>query len=524
MNTKKLLIIICIIANQFINSAKAQAPQSFNYQAVARDASGAVISNQAVSFRISLLQGSATGTSSYTETHSVTTNQLGLVNFAIGGGTVVSGNFANINWSNGPYFVKVELDANGGNTYVVMNTTQLLSVPYAMYAGNGATIGQNVGDMMYWNGSSWTNLTVGAQGQVLTMCGGIPTWGGCLAQLTTTAVTNITTTTATVGGNIANDGGSTVTARGVCYSTSQNPTIVNSIVSSGSGVGSFSCNLTGLQFNTTYYTRAYATNVNGTAYGNQQTFTTSNTSLATIVLDSLSMVIKNADFVILGQFHVISNGGSTISFSGLCYDTLPNPTLANNHTAQGNNLNNQSDTIYSYNLIFNKTYYVRAYATNLAGTSYSNTLTITPTLPYFTFNGTTTYVLPFNDIWGFSPTKWGPSANITNATSNTNGQSNTTQIVTNQGSYNNGNYAAKYCNDLVKYGFSDWYLPSKDELTQMGVNITGITDINSSTNAYYWSSTESSSNNVWAKILNPNTAISNVIKTNTYRARCIRHQ
>jgi hypothetical protein len=139
MNTKKLLFIIFILANQFINSAKAQVPQSFNYQAVARDASGAVLSNQAVSFRISLLQGSAAGTSAYTETHSVTTNTLGLVNFAIGGGTVVSGNFATINWAQGPYFAQIELDAANNGTYVVMSTTQLLSVPYAMYAASSGS-------------------------------------------------------------------------------------------------------------------------------------------------------------------------------------------------------------------------------------------------------------------------------------------------------------------------------------------------------------------------------------------------
>jgi hypothetical protein len=134
METKKLLIIICILANQFFNTVNAQAPQSFNYQAVARDASGAVLSNQAVNFRISLLQGSTTGVISYTETHSVTTNILGLVNFAIGGGTVVNGNFAEINWAQGPYFAQIELDANNSGTYVVMSTTQLLSVPYAQYA------------------------------------------------------------------------------------------------------------------------------------------------------------------------------------------------------------------------------------------------------------------------------------------------------------------------------------------------------------------------------------------------------
>jgi hypothetical protein len=81
-----------------------------------------------------LLQGSAVGTSVYTEIHTVSTNLLGLVNFAIGGGTVISGSFANINWAQGPYFVQVELDAANNGTYLIMSTTQLLSVPYAQYA------------------------------------------------------------------------------------------------------------------------------------------------------------------------------------------------------------------------------------------------------------------------------------------------------------------------------------------------------------------------------------------------------
>ena len=134
MKIKIVPLTIILIAHLLINTSFGQAPQSFNYQAVARDASGAVISNQAVNFRISLLQGSATGTSSYTETHAVTTNLLGLVNFAIGGGTVISGNFSNINWAQGPYFAQIELDASNSGTYVLMSTTQLLSVPYAQYA------------------------------------------------------------------------------------------------------------------------------------------------------------------------------------------------------------------------------------------------------------------------------------------------------------------------------------------------------------------------------------------------------
>ncbi len=115
-------------------SVGAQAPQSFKYQAVARDGSGNVLTSRNVSFKISILKGSTSGAVSYSETHKTTTNAYGLANLEIGKGTPVSGNFANINWASGSYFVKVELDPNGGSAYQNMGTSQLLSVPYALHA------------------------------------------------------------------------------------------------------------------------------------------------------------------------------------------------------------------------------------------------------------------------------------------------------------------------------------------------------------------------------------------------------
>ncbi len=103
--------------------------------------------------------------------------------------------------------------------------------------------------------------------------------GATTPTVTTGSVSNITSSTATVAGNVTADGGATVTERGICYSTSQNPTIANSKVASGSGIGTFSANLTGLTANTTYYARAYATNAQGTSYGSQVSFTTSGTTI-----------------------------------------------------------------------------------------------------------------------------------------------------------------------------------------------------------------------------------------------------
>ena len=131
-----------VILNCFVIVAFAQAPQGFNYQAVARNSSGIALVSQPIGLQISLLQGTASGTIVYTETHAVTSNNLGLVNLVVGNGTVVTGTFTTINWAAGPYFIEVSMDITGGTTYLLMGTQQLMSVPYALYAensGSGAT-------------------------------------------------------------------------------------------------------------------------------------------------------------------------------------------------------------------------------------------------------------------------------------------------------------------------------------------------------------------------------------------------
>jgi len=112
----------------------AQSPQKMSFQAVVRNNSNTLISNQPVGLKISILQGSATGAAVYTETQTANTNSNGLVTIQIGGGAVLLGDFATIDWSNGPYFIQTDTDVNGGTNYTLTSTTQLLSVPYALYA------------------------------------------------------------------------------------------------------------------------------------------------------------------------------------------------------------------------------------------------------------------------------------------------------------------------------------------------------------------------------------------------------
>lgn len=117
---------------------QAQAPQRMTFQAVLRDDSDALITNGTVGLRASVLQGSASGTAVYVETHSTSTNANGLATLEIGGGTPVSGTFSGINWGNGPFFLKTETDPTGGSSYSITGVSPLLSVPYALFAANNS--------------------------------------------------------------------------------------------------------------------------------------------------------------------------------------------------------------------------------------------------------------------------------------------------------------------------------------------------------------------------------------------------
>ncbi|MBL0034168.1 MAG: putative metal-binding motif-containing protein [Flavobacteriales bacterium] len=114
----------------------AQVPQAFDFQAVARDASGNVLSTQSVGVRLTVRSGAATGPIAYRETHAVVTSSFGLFSVAVGQGNTVQGEFATVAWGSAPHYLQVELDGSGGSTYVDMGTTQLLSVPYALHAGS----------------------------------------------------------------------------------------------------------------------------------------------------------------------------------------------------------------------------------------------------------------------------------------------------------------------------------------------------------------------------------------------------
>ena len=219
----KFIVTICLTLLACV--AFAQSPNKFSYQAVVRNASNELLVSQQVGVKISLLFNTPTGIIVYQETHTPQSNTNGLVTLEVGGGTVVAGEMATIDWGAGSYYIKTEIDPAGGTNYSITSTSQLLSVPFALYAANGGggepgpqgpqgpagatgpqgpagtngaagpqgpigpqgpqgpaggfANGTAPGEMLYWNGSAWVTVAPGAEGATLTFCNGVPTWGPC---------------------------------------------------------------------------------------------------------------------------------------------------------------------------------------------------------------------------------------------------------------------------------------------------------------------------------------------------------
>lgn len=217
------------------------------------------------------------------------------------------------------------------------------------------------GETQVYNGITWTNVIGG-------------TASFATPELTTTVASAINATTATSGGNVTSDGGSAITARGVCWSTTTNPTTSLATLTNDAGTtGTFTSNLTGLSASTTYYARAYATNSIGTVYGNEISFTTiSPPTITSVAVSSITGGSASSGG------NVSSDGGSAITARGVCWSTATNPTTAlatktidaGTTGAFSSNIAGLSETT---------TYYVRAYATNSAGTSYGNEISFTTT-------------------------------------------------------------------------------------------------------------------------------------------------
>ncbi|MBQ7697982.1 MAG: DUF1566 domain-containing protein [Paludibacteraceae bacterium] len=273
-----------------------------------------------------------------------------------------------------------------------------------------------------------------------------------LPVVTTAKVTNIKTTTATCGGNVTDNGGYAITARGICWSsTISTPTTENSHTNEVADNGTFSSLMTDLKASTTYYVRAYATNEVGTSYGDCQVFTSGN---GMPVVTTTAITKSGSSFLSGG--YISDDGGSAVTARGICYGSFPHPDLSSTykHTSDGTGTGYYTSVINSSGLI-----YVRAYATNANGTTYGNEISIDLSylsLPTFVFNNKTYRVAP---------------------------TASSTMTLEN---------AINYCEGLTLYGYSDWKLPTKEELYQMYALRAEIGGFITYSTYSYWSSSYSS--------------------------------
>jgi hypothetical protein len=252
----KKLFILLVFAITVI--ATAQAPQGFNYQATVRNSAGALIVNQNVNFKFNIMLNSQTSVPIYSETHFAPTDDLGQVNLTVGTGTPTTGTFSAINWAAGSYFLGIEL--NTGSGYVAMGTTQLLSVPYALYANSAGNI-------------------IGSSGMItpVLITNQIANYNGVSAELSA-SVTNVIENQIIKKGFVIADEANPFYYN---YSASSPPNInYYRNIDAGFGIGNYNGYVDYLNPNTTYYVRAYAITENNVVfYGNEVSFTTSNVLL-----------------------------------------------------------------------------------------------------------------------------------------------------------------------------------------------------------------------------------------------------
>ncbi len=239
-SARKIFILFSFF---FALLANAQAPEKMSYQAVIRNASNVLVANQGVGMKISILQGTATGTEVYKELFNPnpTTNANGLVTLAIGTGLPITGIFAGIDWSAGPYFIKTETDPTGGTSYTITSTTQLMSVPYALYAKNGVPSQINqAGKVLTTDGTSasWTKMLsdIGVKFYIVAQ-GDFPNFSTGASANTLGAIVMH----ANNGGGLINDVGVTIPCDGRSLLISQHQALFSVIYTTygGDGVTTF---------------------------------------------------------------------------------------------------------------------------------------------------------------------------------------------------------------------------------------------------------------------------------------------
>ena len=355
MKRKSTLFFTCFL---FVMILFAQSPEKLSYQAVIRDSKSQLICGQQIGMQISILKDSASGSSVYTETQTPVSNANGLVTIQIGTGKT-SDKFSAIEWENNSYFLKTEVDPAGGTNYSITGSTQLLSVPYALYSKKSertASEVQNLEDVLDNNNSAnsqiknledpsddkdavnkaYVSLRVSSLGDTLhlgkdqyVIINGISAANSKAPTVKTMDASDISLTSCTLSANITDNGWNKITEYGFEYSQQQgfaNGSGTKIVVGDSIDKGNYSAILKELTSDTPFYYKAFTTNSKGPSYGEEKSFIT----LASI--NNLGAVpnysTKISDVIGAGYNITTSYANSTdLKSSVLNYESLKNNDL-----------------------------------------------------------------------------------------------------------------------------------------------------------------------------------------------------
>jgi hypothetical protein len=527
----------------------AQAPTKFSYQTVLRNSGGQLLTNQPIAIKISILQGSETGIVVYAERHTPTTNANGLASLQIGGGSVLNGNIASINWAQGPYFISTETDPNGGTNYSIASTQQLLSVPYALYAetsGNsipgpqgpvgpqgptgpqGATGPQGPTGETGAQGPNGLTGSQGPQGPVgLTGPQGPTGQTGATGPQGPTGLTGpqgptgqtgatgaqgpagtngqntlVKTTTEAAGINCATGGVKLEYGLDANNNGSLDANEVNSALTK------FVCN--GQSIPNAIFVSGISSNGDTLYLSNGQLFISGNSSITnylvapSIITNNVTGITSNSGIF---SATISDVNQSQITERGFVYSNFPNPTYDGPFRITVGSGIGSYDTTSGIRFSQNMTTYVRAYAiTENDIIVYGNEVNFTTLsvgqvgpsggLVFYdkgNSDGGWRYLeTSLNDI--SSGIIWGCNGTLISGTQSTTGtgELNTSMIGA---SCNDVSFAAKICLDINIGGFNDWFLPSMDEFRVLyrNLNFQG----NFILQTEYWTSTEYDNNTAY---------------------------
>ncbi len=464
---KQLLNIFVLVL--LANVAIAQAPQGIPYQAVARNSSGAILASTAISVRFTIRDSIATGAIKYRETFSVTTTAQGMFSVNVGQGTVVSGTFAGINWGTNAKFMQVELDPAGGSSYIDMGTTQMMSVPYSLNSSSLKLRVSATGDTLYSGGGNFV-IIPGISAANCTL----PTPGAITGTATICAGSSTTLSNATTGGTWSSSatGVATIGSTGIVTGVAAGTAIISYAVSNSCGTATATQIVTvnplpsaGTITGTATVTAGSTTTLSNATGGG--TWSSSATGVATV----------GSTGVVTG----VAAGTATISYTvtNTCGSAVATIVV----------------TVNAASLTVGATYgggkiayiYVAGDPGYIAGETHG--------------------LIAAPSDQGTAP--WGCYGTLVGGTSTAlgTGAANTAIVSAACGT----GTAARLCADLVLGGYSDWYLPSRDELQKLYINRSSIGGF---APGGYWSSSEINATVAWSISFytgNPNNSGKNTI-------------